>query len=791
MVFRLGLTTITKRLGQYIVRHPLQSTLFLITLIGYYFCLPQTLFNQPTATVVHARNGELLGAKIAADGQWRFPALDSVPKKFEHCLLAFEDGYFYQHPGFNPVAMGKALGANLAQGRVVRGGSTITQQLIRLHRGQKGRTYSEKLWELVLATRAEWRYTKKEILALYASHAPFGGNVVGLPMAAYRYYGLSPDQLSWAEAATLAVLPNAPGLIFPGKRQERLKKKRDFVLKKLFDQKVLDSTTYQLALLEPLPNAPYALPKTATHLVAHLGQTQTGQNITTTLDYNLQERINQIVSRHHRQLVGNQVHNAAVLVVDTKTREVLAYVGNSPTDKAHEKDVDMVRANRSTGSLLKPLLYAAALDAGELSPTMLVADVPTHIAGYNPENFSKTYAGAVMAKTALAKSLNVPAVRILQNYGLQKFRAQLDAFKLKGINKPADHYGLTLALGGAEANLWDLTKVYASMGSTVMHFTQSSSEYYPNEIQPPILEKGKQADFGLPTQEKTTFDAASVYLTLEALKEVNRPESNQAWQFFDSARPIAWKTGTSFGNKDAWAIGVTPEFTVGVWVGNADGEGRPGITGLTAAAPVLFDIFGSLPQTSWFPKPFDAFKQVALCTQSGFLATEVCTSKTVDIPNTAIALSACPYHHWVHLNPQTGERVNSSCFEVSAAQKTAWFSLPPLMEWYFAKNQAQYQILPPFQKGCEVVDASPMAFIYPAAQSRISLTKDFDGEINPMVARLAHSDYDSEVFWYLNSDYVGHTKQYHEMELWPKTGAHTLTATDAEGHQIQVKFSVD
>ena len=285
-----------------------------------FFAYPKQLFKRPTATVVESREGVLLGAKIAEDGQWRFPEVDSVPQKFETCLLAFEDGYFYKHPGFNPISMVKALAANIKAGKAVRGGSTITQQVIRLSRQGKKRSYLEKAIELVLATRLELGYTKQEILEYYASYAPFGGNVVGLNAAAWRYYGIPAHQLSWAESATLAVLPNAPSLIYPGKNQKILLQKRNNLLKKLFAEGIIDQTTLEVSLLEQLPQKPYPLPRRAPHWVQFLSKRHKGEKLRSSIDLHLQDRVNQIIGRHHQNLRQNQIQNAAILVLDVHTR---------------------------------------------------------------------------------------------------------------------------------------------------------------------------------------------------------------------------------------------------------------------------------------------------------------------------------------------------------------------------------------------------------------------------------------------------------------------------------------
>ncbi|MGB5435530.1 MAG: penicillin-binding protein 1C [Maribacter sp.] len=771
--------------------NPITLLALLGLLIAYYFCLPKNLFVAPNATVVESRNGRLLGAIIADDGQWRFPMTDSVPNKFSTCIVQFEDAYFYKHFGFNPVSMAKAIAANIKAGKSVRGGSTLTQQVIRLSRNGKKRTYWEKAIELILATRLELRHSKAEILKYYASYAPFGGNVVGLDVAAWRYFGLQPYQLSWAESATLAVLPNAPSLIYPGKNQEKLLQKRNRLLLKLFEKDILDRTTYELALLEKLPEKPYHLPQLAPHAVQFLAKEHKGKRITSTLDANLQANVNSILRKHYIHLKQNQVHNAAVLILDVKTRAVLAYVGNTPTDKSHQKDVDMIQANRSTGSTLKPLLYTAMLDAGELLPEMLVPDVPTQIAGYTPENFSEEYSGAVEANKALARSLNIPAVRLLQEYGLEKFRDQLNAFQLKGIDKPADHYGLTLILGGAESSLWDLSKTYASLASTINHFNSTSSEYFKQEFTNPTLIKDQGVGFGEKSIEKTIFDAGSIYLTFEAMKEVNRPEGNESWEFFDSSKEIAWKTGTSFGNKDAWAIGITKDYVVGIWVGNADGEGRPNVTGLTSAAPLLFDVFDVLPKSTWFTKPLDEFVDLIVCRNSGFLATDRCPPKTISIPKKNNYVKACTYHRTILLDQQRQFRVNSSCVDLSQAHTESWFVLPPLMEFYYRKNHATYKTLPPFKENCKNPLEPALEFIYPKNGNRIGLTKNFEGNYNELVLKLAHIEPRTPVYWYLDDTYLGETSNFHEIGIIPSIGQHRITVVDAKGNEASITIQVD
>ena len=779
------------RIKGYIIKHKKKSILVCILLIFYAFCLPKQLFVKPNSTVITSAKGDLLGALIAEDGQWRFPHNDSVPDKFKTCLIQFEDEHFYKHPGFNPVSIFKAIQQNISAGRVVRGGSTITQQVIRLSRNDRPRTYLEKCKELILATRLELRASKEKILAYWSSNAPFGGNVVGLDAASWRFFNRSSADLSWAEAATLAVLPNAPKLIYPGKNQQKLLAKRNRLLKKLLHKNVIDSLTYNLSILEELPQKPYALPQIAPHLLQKINKEKKGEFVKTTINKRLQNQTNTIVKNHYNQLSKNGINNIAVLVLDVNTREVLSYVGNAPTTKKNQKDVDIIDKPRSTGSILKPFLYAAMLDAGELLPNTLVADVPTNYGSYQPENFDKKYAGAISAKKALSKSLNVPTVRLLQKFGLQKFHDYLQKLKLRDIKKNPNYYGLTLALGGAESNLWDLCKSYASLASTVNHYTETSSFYFDNEFLNPTFYKGETIDFGKKSNQKIVFDAASIYLTFESLKEVNRPNADENWEFFDAAKEIAWKTGTSFGFRDAWSIGVTKDYVVGVWVGNADGEGRPGLVGIQTAAPILFDVFDKLPNSSWFEKPFDEMTQVEICSKSGYRATKICEEKKLSyIQNTGLKTEPCPFHININIDISSTYQVNTSCESLENIQQKSWFVLPPLQEYYYKKQNPFYKPLPKFREDCLGEVKNVMKFLYPTEKSTIFLPKDFDGKQNELILKVAHSNKEAILFWSLNQQFLGTTTENHELAITPKEGDFKITVVDNFGNEIQQQISI-
>ncbi|QQU02979.1 penicillin-binding protein 1C [Myroides odoratus] len=763
-----------------------------IALIAYYFCLPRTLFDAPYSTVIESKDHQLLAAQIAPDGQWRFPEMQAVPDKFKTCITLYEDEYFQYHWGFNPVSMVKAFMSNLSSNKIKRGGSTLTQQTIRLARDGQKRTYFEKIIELIQATRLEFKYSKQSILNLYASHAPFGGNVVGLDVAAWRYFGTAPEQLSWAESATLAVLPNAPRLIYPGKNQEILLNKRNALLKKLLEANKIDQSTYELALTEPLPQKPHELPQIAPHLLQYVAKTNKEERLVTTIDYQVQQRANDIIANYYLHYRQAEVYNIAALIVDVENRDVIAYIGNSPTTVTHQKDVDIIQANRSTGSILKPFLYAAMLDDASLLPHQLVADIPVVISGYKPTNFSNSYEGATTANEALSRSLNIPFVLMLQQYGVYRFYDNLQQLQLSSINKYPDHYGLSLILGGAESSLWQLTRAYAGLVGTVNHYN-TAHEYRTKEIQELNWKADYTQTYGESSKEKTIWGAGAIYNTFEALTKVNRPEGDEAWQYYDSALKIAWKTGTSFGGRDAWAIGVNKKYVVSVWVGNATGEGRPSISGVRMAGPILFDLFKLLPKQKDMTAPLNDLEEVSICSTSGYLAGPNCPQTKTDLaPFRAKKTVLCPYHKLVHLDASLQYQINSQCEAVDQIVPTPWFILPPTMAYFYRKSHSDYQDLPPFRADCGPQDQlKKIEFIYPKHGEHIYLTKNFYAELQPFVAKASTSSANKTLFWYLNEEYIGSTRQFHELAIHGKTGINYLTITDEEGHTQTIEFYLE
>ena len=734
--------------------------LFLGLLIAYYFCLPRRLFTISYATVVSDRNGELLGARIADDGQWRFPPCDTVPEKFKICITEFEDRYYRYHWGVNPLAIGRAMFQNIRAKRIVSGGSTITMQLIRLSRNKK-RTLLEKCYEAILATRIEFRYSKNKILALYASHAPFGGNVVGLDAASWRYFGHPANQLSWAEAGTLAVLPNSPALLHLSKNRRLLLEKRNRLLKRLFDIKKIDETTYELALSESLPGEPIPLPQIAPHYVDYIYQTHKGEQIISTIDKNLQFRIESLLEQWNFEFMQQDIRNLAAIVIDVKTNDTIVYCGNVRFNETKSgNQVDIIRAERSTGSILKPFLYYAALQEGDILPNMLLPDIPLNINGFSPQNFNRRYEGAVPASGSVAHSLNIPLVNLLRQYSVPKFYDFLKQHRIVSLPQPAAHYGLSLILGGAEARLSNLVNAYADMARSLLNLESS-------------------------------FQSAAVWQVFDAIKEVNRPEEID-WRTIPSMQTIAWKTGTSYGFRDAWAIGVTPKYVVGVWAGNSSGEGRPNLTGARTAGPVLFDIFDRLPASKWFECPVGVFVEAEVCRQSGHLKGRFCEdADTALICPNGVQTNVCPYHIRVNLTPDKRFRVYEHCAEANATLQESWFILPPAWAWYYRQQHPEYKSLPPLLPGCGEDELNPMQFIYPQSNTTVYPQKQLDGSIGNITFELAHGNRNAIVFWHIDNEYVTSTADFHKLSVKLSSGIHTVTVVDGEGNTLSCRIEVD
>lgn len=737
----------------------------------------------PVSFVLFDKNESLLGARIAKDEQWRFPEMQEVPEKFEKAILAFEDKNFYKHFGVDFGAVVRALYLNAKERIVVSGASTISMQLMRMHDVNAKRTVFQKLWEVLQTLKFEVHYSKEEILRKYMTHAPFGGNVIGLEAASWRYLGKSPFNLSWAETCMLAVLPNAPALINLSKNRERLLVKRNGLLKRLFEQHVIDETEYKLSLLEEITPRPSSLPNVAPHFLEKVKSEGVTLRFNSTLQLDVQNLLNEVVNSHDIINQQSGIHNMGVVIINNHTKEVEGYVGNTK-GKAHHNFNNMVERPRSSGSILKPILYAMALHNGVITPDELANDVPLSIGGFSPKNYNRNHFGVVPHSTMIAKSLNVPAVNLLQHYGIGRFLNDLKTMGFRTLKYNSDHYGLPLILGGAEVNLMDLVNVYSGMAETLNLYSLESSKYLVNgfnDITWNSKSEKKKNEF----QYAPRFlSAGAIWATFNAMLKVERPNEEGQWQKYESAQSVYWKTGTSYGNRDAWAIGVTSDYTIGVWVGNSSGEPQPGIVGVSAAGTVLFDCFNFLNLSPAFEMPYDDLLMKDICVHSGMIASRNCQeSRKVYIPISSSSNELCSYCQRIFINSNNGRMVYQDCIDGAEIIDTSFFVLSPLASHFYKQNNPTYSDVPPLDFTCQTLAAKyeTLAFEYPREDVTVYLPNNLTGVKEKCVFKAKHHKHDVEIFWHLNDKYLGSTSEIHHMAVDLSSGDYKLTIQDEFG----------
>lgn len=734
----------------------------LLIAFGCYCCIDiNSAFDVGQSTVVFDTHGRLLGAQIADDDQWRFPLIDSIPDKYEKAVLSFEDKRFYKHPGVDLFSICRAVKSNLKAKKIVSGASTITMQLMRLSRDKNSRSLRQKLIESYLALIYTAKYDKETVLRYYASHAPFGGNVVGVETAAWRYFGREVYDLSWAEASTLAVLPNSPALMHPGKNRNALKMKRDRLLLKLLDEGTIDTMEYNLGIAEALPAAPKALPSFASHYLEKCKNENSDQSkFVSSIDYHVQKNVVEIVKMHEAFNKEKGIKNASVVIRDNGSGEIICYVGNTNGD-FKSKYNDMAITPRSTGSILKPLLYACSMEDGLIGPKQLLSDVPIQLDGFQPKNYDKNFRGLIPADEALSKSLNIPFVLMLQEYGVDRFINRLQEFGFTTIDKSADHYGLSLILGGAEITLEELTSCYSKLGRLV-------------------------AESGL----ESNIHPATAYHMMEAMTGLKRPNEDNFWESFSSSKSLAWKTGTSFGNRDAWAVGVCPKYTIGVWVGNSDGESKPDIIGSSLAGPVLFDVVQSLEGVTEFVEPIKDMDDFVICKKSGMRASHACHDKEMTLLSPSLTqMKICAFHLVVFTDETKSFLVNKDCYENSI--DTSWFVVAPKEAMFLKSFDPSYSPLPTTHPDCHVVDEnSYMDIVYPQEKSSFAIPNNLKNEKEQIVCEVAHQIPNSRIYWHLDDKYLGMTQEFHKISIESGIGSHRLYVIDETGRYDETVFEI-
>lgn len=767
--------------------------LVLLIIVAILFLLsgPKVLFpDVQYSTIILSEDNQLLSASVSTEEQWYFPEVNELPEKYKKAVTTFEDKRFYTHIGVDIIALARALRSNLKAGKVVSGASTISMQTIRLHRKNPPRTIYQKFIEIILALRIELRYSKDEILKFYANHAPFGGNVIGIEAASWRYFGKSLNNISWAEATLLAVLPNSPGLIHTEKNRKKLKLKRDGLLKKLLETNQISISIYETAILEEIPRRAKKLPSYAPHLLIRL-QNQHGHDVYhSSIDLSLQQKCNLIAKTQGQVLKQNNIHNMAILVLDLETNKTLAYVGNLPeTGIKNQSYVDIIQAERSTGSLLKPFLYTASLEDGIILPKSFLPDYPLQMNGFEPENYNSKHNGLIPADEALIRSLNIPYAYLLQQHGIAKFIHLLRKLGLNSVDQNQEYYGIPLILGGVECSLWELTNAYGFLGKTMNTYNAENGFYDKSDIKEASLLAEAITNKTL-VQDPCILRAENIWQCLKTIQQVKRPDEQGRWEKYESNRPIAWKTGTSNGFKDAWAIGVNKKYAIGVWVGNADGEGRPGIIGSKAAAPVLFRVINSLDQHQWFQEPIDDLKSIPICSITGNLANENCPTDSIKISTFPTDYPFCKYHKKIFLDRTGQYQVFSDCYNMDLAFAQKFLQVPPKVAYYY-KNQSSYKIKPSIHPDCrEYVSKDKIQIIYPNKNIKIYQPKTGLDERNPFVLKAFHTSKESEIFWHIDETFYGTTKNIHELPVLLKKGKHLLTIWDNMGNEDSILFEI-
>ena len=717
---------------------------------------------------IYDKHEKLLCASLSSEESYHLPLSSHINEFYKKASIVYEDKAFFLHFGLDFSSIFRSSFLNIREKKIVSGASTITMQVARLLCKNEKRTYFQKIKEAFLSLLLEARYTKDEIFALYALHAPFGGNVIGVDAASFRYFSTSEENLTISQATVLAVLPNQPSLVTLSKMRKRLKEKRDILIKNLHQYGIIDSQTCDLSILEPLPEKPSPLPFLAMHyhdfLKANKELKSKNEKYITTIDYEMQKLMEDMTERHSKRLQENLIYNMAMLVMEVETGDVLVYVGNTGFFNATGKNVyvDMARAKRSSGSLLKPFLFAGMLDRGMIFPHSLLIDIPTQIQNYAPENNNGKYEGAIEASEALTKSLNVPFVRALREYGIPPFLELLKKCGFTTFNRKPEEYGLPLILGGAEITLYEACSVYAGLA--------------------------RCASGLLATDEDFPISQGAAYITLNELTSGKRPYDEAFWESFVGKQKIAWKTGTSDGYKDAWSIGVTPKYVVGVWAGNADGVGRPEIKSHIATLPLMFEVFNVLEKSSWFIKPEKHLKRCLSCSHSHYLKGIHCDSAIeAELPINAPLPKPCPFCSSVCLTSDGKYRIEAS--EAGGNESVEnWFVLPPSVEVFYANNHKQYKTLPPFLN--KTHKASDFEIIFPENNCLIEIPIELSEKKGAFTAKVAHKNREAILYWDVDGLYLGKTKTFHQFDITMPEGYHILTVTDEGGNSKKVSFYV-
>lgn len=713
----------------------------------------ETRYSQ---TVLDDRDG-LLGAYLNSNEQWQIKSEDDIPKRLKLAVLTFEDKNFYSHGGINFKAILRAIKINVTSSKRV-GASTITMQVAKLYKNRP-RDYKSKILEMIEARKIDASLSKDEILKIYLNNAPYGGNIVGYKTASLLYFKKEPINLTWAEGALLAVLSNSPGLIHVEKNRDKLLKKRDQLLKKMYEDKIITKSQYELSLKEKLPSRRFYFDMAAHHLTRRLKfENPDKKIIKSTINRELQEKVERVVKNYGEYLDNKGIKNACAIVVDNKTGEVKAYVGSQDFyDFARNGQVDGISSYRSVGSVLKPFLYGLAIDEGLIVSKSKILDIPLYFSNFNPQNSNKKYRGLVEAREALQNSFNIPFVNMLDEYGDDRF-----FFFLKEVigfkDRDYSRYGLSLILGTKEMKVEDVAKLYYGL-SQYGNFKDIS------------YIQGKKT-----SKDKQLISKGATYITLQELKEVQRFGIENIYTGRDN---ISWKTGTSYGKRDAWACGVSPDWTVVAWCGNFTGEGNPNLSGVGSAGLLLFNIFKTLPNSDKdFAKPENSLKTIEIDKQTGYRVKYDVPKEEVETSIEAKPLKISPYYKKIFVD-EDGNEIDSRSEKFADRVEKVILSYPPELLNYLVKENINISGL--------IDKNDSIRIIYPLNSLKIQVPKDFDGKKSVIVKISNPNNY--QIFWYVNGKYIATSKEK-EKNFDFENGEQIISIVAENGETAQVKFEV-
>ncbi|ULQ55927.1 penicillin-binding protein 1C [Flavihumibacter rivuli] len=751
------------------------SPFLLFILLNIVFPLPDRV---EYSTIITDRKGEVIHAFLCTDQQWRMKTeLEEISPLLQKAIVAKEDKWFYRHPGVNPLAIGRAVFNNVATGRRTSGASTITMQVAKLLE-PKRRTYLNKLVEVFRAFQLEWKYSKQEILQLYLNLLPYGGNIQGVKSAAVIYFRKNPDHLSLAEIMALAVIPNRPGSLVIGRNNPAIVDERNRWLGRFREEGHFSGQDIRDALEEPLVAERHAVPRLAPHLAYKLKQS--GQVIChSTIELNTQLKAEKIVADYIRGQRLQGIRNAAAMIIDNRSHKVVAYIGSADFyDTTDAGQVNGAAAVRQPGSTLKPLLYGLCMDGGLMTPRLMISDVSVNYNGYMPENYDKEFNGNVTMEYALDHSLNIPAVKALSWYGKDRFIAKLLDCRFEQVRKDQRKLGLSMILGGCGATLEELTAVFAAFATR--------GDYYPLQY----LEQDSSAKPGR-ARKKQLVSQASAYLLSEMLSKVNRPDFPLNWQSTEKMPKIAWKTGTSYGRRDAWSIGYNKDYTIGVWVGNFSGVGVPGLSGAEVATPLLFRLFNTVDydnEGEWFEVPNGLDSRI-VCEVSGKVPGEHCTNLVTDhfIPLVS-GTETCEHLIEVAVDEKETRSYCRNCMPEAGYRKLLYPNLGPEMQSWMEERKIVFKRIPPHNPDCEMVFREGAPRITSLSANEEYLIDQSDPEPLQLACRTG-SDV-SRVYWYINDQYYKSASPGSSIFFMPSEGPVKISCTDDKGRNTNLWIRV-